>query len=88
VWTWDITYLATTVRGSFFYLYLILALFSRKIVGWEVHEHESADQAAVLFGQFHRHEDVDRHALTLHSDNGAPMNLKTAVSTPRQPLAS
>jgi putative transposase len=70
VWTWDITYLATTVRGSFFYLYLILDLFSRKIVGWEVHEHESADQAAALFRQSHLREGVDRHALTLHSDNG------------------
>ena len=42
IWTWDITYLATTVRGAFFYRYLILDLFSRKIVGWEVHAQESA----------------------------------------------
>ena len=37
VWTWDITYLATTVRGVFFYLYLIMDIYSRKIVGWEVY---------------------------------------------------
>ena len=81
VWTWDITYLATTVRGSFFYLYLILDLFSRKIVGWEVHEHASADQAAALFRQSHRREGVDRGALTLHSDNGAPMKGATMLAT-------
>jgi putative transposase len=81
VWTWDITYLATTVRGSFFYLYLILDLFSRKIVGWEVHEHESANQAAALFRQSHLREGVDRHALTLHSDNGGPMKGATLLAT-------
>ena len=37
VWSWDITYLATTVRGVFFYLYLIMDVYSRKIVGWEVY---------------------------------------------------
>jgi len=35
VWSWDITYLATTLQGTSFYLYLILDIFSRKIVGWE-----------------------------------------------------
>ena len=84
VWTWDITYLATTVRGSLCYLYLILDLFSRKIVGWEVHEHASADQADVLFGQSHRREGVDRHALTRHADNGAPMKGATLLATLQQ----
>ena len=81
VWTWDITYLATTLRGSFFYLYLILDLFSRKIVGWEVHAHESADQAAALFRQSHLREGVDPAALALHSDNGAPMKGATMLAT-------
>jgi putative transposase len=81
VWTWDITYLATTVRGTFFYLYLILDLFSRKIVGWEVHEQESASQAASLFQQTYLREEVDSAALTLHSDNGAPMKGATMLAT-------
>lgn len=84
VWTWDITYLATTVRGSFFYLYLILDLFSRKIVGWEVHAHQSADHAAALFRQSHLREGVDRVALTLHADNGAPMKGATMLATLQQ----
>lgn len=44
VWTWDITYLRSSVRGIFYYLYLIVDIYSRKIVGWDVHERECADQ--------------------------------------------
>lgn len=81
VWTWDITYLATNVRGEFFYLYLILDLFSRKIVGWEVHVQESADLAAALFRQSYLREGVDGATLALHSDNGAPMKGATMLAT-------
>jgi len=48
VWTWDITWMPGPIIGMFFYLYLIVDIFSRKIVGWEVHERESAELAAVL----------------------------------------
>jgi putative transposase len=81
IWTWDITYLATPVRGAFFYLYLILDLFSRKIVGWEVHAEESALHAAQLFRLAYLREEVDGAALTLHSDNGAPMKGATMLAT-------
>lgn len=81
VWTWDITYLPTLVRGVFFSLYLILDLFSRKIVGWEVHACESAAYAATLFRQAHLREGVDSAGLTLHSDNGAPMKGATLLAT-------
>ena len=81
IWTWDITYLATPVRGVFFYLYLILDLFSRKIVGWEVHAQESAAHAAHLFRLSYLREEVDGDALTLHSDNGAPMKGATMLAT-------
>ena len=46
VWSWDITYLASTLKGVFFYLYLFMDIYSRKIVGWEVYENESSEQAA------------------------------------------
>jgi putative transposase len=81
VWTWDITSLATPVRGVFFYLYLILDLFSRKIVGWEVHRQESADHAAALFRQSYLREGVEGATLALHSDNGAPMRGATLLAT-------
>lgn len=48
VWCWDISYLPSPVRGLFFYLYLVLDLFSRKVVGWEVHAEESGEHAAAL----------------------------------------
>lgn len=81
VWSWDITYLATTVRGAFFYLYLILDLYSRKIVGWEVYPEESAEHAAEVFKRAHLREAVGVADLVLHSDNGAPMKGATMLST-------
>ncbi len=81
VWTWDITYLRSTVRGVFFYLYLIVDIWSRKIVGWEVHEQESMDWASLLM---HRSCDalgVDPEGLVLHSDNGGPMKGSTMLAT-------
>jgi len=48
VWSWDITFLATTITGRFFRLYLVMDIYSRKIVGWEIHENETAEHASVL----------------------------------------
>jgi putative transposase len=48
VWCWDTTYLPTTVIGQWFHLYLILDLYSRKIVGWEVHDSDDSHHAAHL----------------------------------------
>lgn len=48
LWSWDITYLPTTIKGLFFYLYLIMDVYSRKIVGWEVHDSESTDHSTLL----------------------------------------
>jgi len=81
VWSWDITYLTTTVKGMFFYLYLIMDVFSRKIVGWEVYASESAEQAAEVFRKAHLREGVPADALVLHSDNGAPMKGATMLAT-------
>ena len=81
LWSWDITYLATTLKGRFFYLYLIMDVFSRKIVGWEVFETESAEQAAQLFHKAHLREGIRAESLTLHSDNGSPMKGATMLST-------
>ena len=48
VWCWDMTYLPSKVRGQWFYLYLIMDLYSRKIVGWEIHADDSAEHAVRL----------------------------------------
>ena len=78
VWSWDITWLSAGVKGQFFYLYLILDIYSRKVVGWEVHERETAEQAATLIEKTCWAEKVPRHQpLVLHADNGSPMKGQT-----------
>ncbi len=81
LWSWDITYLPTTIQGVFFYLYLIMDVYSRKIVGWEVFETESADHAASVFHKTHLREGIAGNALVLHSDNGSPMKGATMLAT-------
>jgi len=81
LWSWDITYLNTSVRGRYFYLYLFLDVFSRKIVGWEVFERESADYAASLFERICNSENLDPEGLVLHADNGGPMKGATMLAT-------
>ena len=77
VWSWDITYCGSTVRGLYYYLYLIEDVFSRKIVGWEVHEEESGQLASELLQRTVLREQCFNQPLVLHSDNGAPMKSVT-----------
>lgn len=77
VWCWDITYLPTRVRGQFFYLYMFEDLWSRKIVGYEVHERECGQLSAELIHRCMLREQCLNTPLVLHSDNGAPMRANT-----------
>lgn len=77
VFCWDITYLPSTVRGQFYYLYMLEDLFSRKIVGCEVFEQESGENAAKLLEQTLVREKCLHSGVVLHSDNGAPMKSQT-----------
>lgn len=81
LWSWDITYMGTTVKGLFFYLYLIMDVFSRKIVGWEVYAEESADHAAKTLRKAYLREGIAGRSLILHSDNGSPMKGATMLGT-------
>lgn len=81
VWSWDITFLASAVRGAFHRLYLVLDVFSRKIVGWEVHENESAEHASVLIRKACLVESIRDAGLVLHADNGGPMKGATMLAT-------
>jgi len=81
VWSWDITYLATTIAGMFFRLYLVMDIYSRKIVGWEIHENETAEHAAVLIRKACLGEGVSATGLVLHADNGSPMKGATMLAT-------
>jgi putative transposase len=83
VWSWDITYLPGPVKGLYFYLYLILDIFSRKVVGWEVWTEESATNASLLIRRTVMAENITRQSkpLVLHSDNGSPMKGSTMLET-------
>jgi len=73
VYSWDITYLKTTIRGNFLYLYLFMDIYSRKIVGWQVYEHEDSEWAADILRDITQREGMTSEQVTLHSDNGGPM---------------
>jgi len=71
VYSWDITWLKTDVAGLYYYLYLVVDIFSRKIVHWEVHDSESSEKAAEMLRKLSAKTIV--RGITLHSDNGSPM---------------
>jgi len=80
VWAWDITYLPSAVRGRFWYLYAILDVWSRKLVGWAVHDVQSDDLAAQLVDTACAREGVRRDQLALHADNGGAMKGSTMLA--------
>ncbi len=76
LWSWDISYLPGPVSGIYFFLYLVLDVYSRKIVAHEVHEAECGERAARLIEQACARERIDT-PLVLHQDNGSPMKAST-----------
>jgi putative transposase len=80
VWSWDISYLPSQVRGLYYYLYFIMDIYSRKIVGWSIHYNESGSHAARLIKQACLDENVSQDQLVLHSDNGASMKGLTMLT--------
>ena len=82
VWCWDMTYLPAQVTGHWFFLYLILDLYSRKIVGWEVHADDHADHAAHLVRRTALAEGIAALAAkpVLHGDNGLTLKATTVLS--------
>lgn len=81
VYSWDITYLPSAIKGIFFYLYLVIDIFSRKIVGWQVHDREASELAAELMTDICQRENISPNQVTLHSDNGSPMKGATLLAT-------
>lgn len=81
VWTWDITYLRGPVRGTFFFLYMVIDVWSRKIISWSVHDQELMEYAAAMIDAAIQHEPISKRGLFLHSDNGGPMKGSTMLAT-------
>ncbi|MES0490610.1 MAG: IS3 family transposase [Leptospirales bacterium] len=82
VWSWDITYLRSPVKGLYYFLYLFQDIWSRSIVGWAIHETESAEFAAEIMKKLCA--DMEIKSVRLHSDNGGPMKGATMLATLQQ----
>ncbi len=80
LWSWDITYLPSTIRGRFFYLYMVMDLYSRKAVACQVYEYESGELAADLITDACLREKISKDQIILHSDNGSPMKAATMLA--------
>jgi transposase InsO family protein len=80
LWSWDITYLKSSVRGAFYYLYMVVDVYSRRVVAAEVHAEESSALAASMM---QKAVAAAGHPVGLrtHSDNGAPMKGSTLLAT-------
>lgn len=81
LFSWDITYLPTQVMGIYFYLYLFMDIYSRKIVGWQVYETESSALASEVMRDICERENIAPKQVVLHSDNGSPMKGATMLAT-------
>jgi transposase InsO family protein len=81
LFSWDITYLPTLIIGTYFYLYLFMDIYSRKIVGWQVYETESSELASEVMRDICARENIVRNQVVLHSDNGSPMKGATMLAT-------
>ena len=80
LWAWDITWLPTAVKGLYFYWYMVLDVYSRKIVGHEVHVAESAELASLLMRKASLAEGLAGRDVVLHSDNGSAMKGATMLA--------
>jgi putative transposase len=76
VWSWDITKLKGPSTWTYFYLYVIMDIFSRKTVGWMVATRESATLAVKLIGETCGREGISQDQLTVHADRGSSMRSK------------
>lgn len=81
LFSWDITYLPTTVHGIYLYLYLFLDVFSRKIVAWQIYAEENGENASEVMKDLCWREKITPGQLILHSDNGGSMKGATMLAT-------
>ena len=79
VWTWDITYLKTPVRGRFYYLYVVIDIYSRYVVGWMLADRECQYLAHKLLKETCRKYNIAPNQLTIHADRGGPMKSQSVA---------
>ena len=81
IYSWDITYVRSDIAGKFYYLYMFMDIYSRKIVGHEVYDVESMELSARLIERICECEGIRKDQLVLHSDNGGAMKGATMLAT-------
>lgn len=81
LFSWDITYVWSPIRGQYFYLYLFVDVFSRTIVGAEVHAEESMAHSSRLLERMCRAESIEPYQVSVHADNGGAMKGATMLAT-------
>lgn len=81
IWSWDITYLKSNIKGNFFYLYMFMDIFSRKIVGFDIFLEESMENSSAVVQKAASAEKIRTNQLILHSDNGGAMKGATMLAT-------
>jgi transposase InsO family protein len=81
IWSWDITYLRAAIKGTFYYLYLPMDVFSRMIVHWEVHECENMALAAKMIETACEKQGIKSGQIVLHADNGGAQKGATMLAT-------
>jgi len=79
VWSWDITRLPGPFKGKYYFLYVMLDVYSRYVVGWMVSERENADLAQHFIRESLRNKNLLEDSLTIHSDRGSPMKAASTV---------
>lgn len=80
LWSWDITKLRGPAKGLYYYLYVILDVFSRYSVGWTIQQCESQEIAEELIGQTCQKQNIEPGQLTIHADRGSAMTSKTVAT--------
>lgn len=81
IYSWDITYMKGPIKGQFYYLYMFMDIWSRKIVGQEVHENEDMIKSSKLIEKICKAEGIEKWQLVLHADNGGAMKGVTMLAT-------
>jgi putative transposase len=76
LWSWDVSKLKGPAKWTYYYLYVVLDVFSRYVVGWTVQYRESGQLATTLIEQATEHQQITPKILTLHADRGGPMRSK------------
>lgn len=79
VYSWDITWLKSEINGKYYYAYVVMDIWSRLIVAWEVHDRESQELSKDMFNNLNSR--LDLKGAKLHADNGHPMKGSTILST-------